>query len=79
MRVNSTTCWTVTDIDDNRANVYNQPYTIYSFGVSYGFRAWKIDHRIRFNVENALDKFYTYGGGVLGFGREYKFTYSLNF
>jgi outer membrane receptor protein involved in Fe transport len=67
-------------IDDNRANVFNAPYTLWTFGVSYSFKMPNnITHTIRLNLDNAFDKFYTYGNGVLGFGREYKLSYSLSF
>jgi len=67
-------------IDDNRANVFNAPYTLWTFGVSYNFKMpKKISHTIRLNLDNAFDKFYTYGNGVLGFGREYKLSYTLSF
>lgn len=71
-----------TSIDDNRANVFNDPYTIWTFGVSYNIKTKayrKLSHTVRFNLENAFDKFYTYGNGVMGYGREYKFSYSLSF
>jgi hypothetical protein len=69
-----------TNIDDNRANVYNPSYALFNFGVSYSFRQGKkLSHSIRFNLQNAFDKFYTYGNGVLGFGREYTVSYGLTF
>lgn len=69
-----------TNIDDNRSNVYNPSYALFNFGVSYSFRQGKkLSHSIRFNLQNAFDKFYTYGNGVLGFGREYTVSYGLTF
>lgn len=69
-----------TNLDDNRSNVYNQAYALFNFGVSYSFKQGKkISHSIRFNMQNALDRFYTYGNGVLGNGREYTVSYGLTF
>jgi len=69
-----------TQIDDNRSNVYNDPYILWTFGVGYNFKTTKkISHTIRLNLDNAFDKFYTYGNGVMGYGREYKLSYSLAF
>ena len=71
-----------TSIDDNRANVFNEPYTIWTFGLSYSIKTKtykKMSHTIRLNLDNAFDKFYTYGNGVMGYGREYKVSYSLSF
>lgn len=70
-----------TNIDDNRINVYNSPYCLINFGVGYSFRTNKgrFNHTVRVNVQNAFDRFYTYGSGVLGFGREYTMSYGLAF
>ena len=69
-----------TNIDDNRSNVFNSPYALFNFGVSYSFKnSKKYTHSVRFNIQNLFDKFYTYGNGVLGYGREYTFAYSLTF
>lgn len=69
-----------TNIDDNRSNVYNHAYALWDFGVGYNFKQGKrFSHTVRANVKNAFDKFYTYGNGVLGYGREYSLSYSLSF
>lgn len=69
-----------TNVDDNRSNVYNQPYALFNFGVTYTFKQGKqLSHSVRLNVQNAFDRFYTYGGGVLGYGREYTLAYTLSY
>ncbi len=69
-----------TNIDDNRANVFNSPYALFNFGLSYQLKQSRtVSHTLRFNVGNLFDKFYTYGNGVLGYGREYTLAYSINF
>lgn len=68
------------NVDDGRMNVFNQPYTIWGFGLIYHYKtSGRYSHAIRFNVKNAFNKFYTYGNGVLGDGRLYLLTYSLSY
>ncbi|OAM88728.1 TonB-dependent receptor [Termitidicoccus mucosus] len=68
------------NIDDNRANVYNRSYAIYNIGASYTFKTGsRCAHALRFNISNLFDKFYTYGNGVRGYGREFSVGYSVDF
>lgn len=78
--VNASSYTRKTNIDDNRSNVFNSPYALFNFGMSYSIKQTRrVSHTVRFNINNLFDRFYTYGNGVLGYGREYTVAYSIDF
>lgn len=69
-----------TSVDDGRSNVDNLAYAIYNFGVSYRLKSGRhFSQSIRLTLNNAFNKFYTYGSAAMGYPREWQGSYSVNF
>lgn len=69
-----------TSVDDGRSTIFNNPYIIWTFGVNYTFKTGgRLRHTLRFTVNNAFNKFYTYGNAVVGLPRQYQGSYSISF
>jgi iron complex outermembrane receptor protein len=67
-------------VDDGRENNFNAPYAVLSVGTGY---SWHTGRRfvstLQVNVNNLLNRAYTYGSGVPGNGFQFIVSYNLDF
>jgi iron complex outermembrane recepter protein len=67
-------------VDDGRENNFNAPYAVTNLGVGY---SWHTGRRflntLQVNVNNVLNRAYTYGSGVPGNGFQFIVSYNLDF
>lgn len=67
-------------IVDASGNMFFIPsYTLWDFGVGYGWKALGFKHRLDVNVRNAFDKEYYRGGPFAGIPRELYLSYEVRF
>jgi iron complex outermembrane receptor protein len=67
-------------VDDGRENNFNAPYALFNVGTGY---SWKTGRRylstLQVNLNNVLNRAYTYGSGVPGNGFQFIVSYNLDF
>jgi len=69
-----------TRVDDGRESIFNPSYDVVEGGIGFKWRtARRYGHKVQFNLTNMYDVRYTYGSTGHGPGRNYVFTYDLNF
>lgn len=66
-------------VDDGRESIYNRTYDVVEAGIGYRWKTGRFAHKLQANATNLWDIRYTYGSTGHGAGRNYLFTYDLNF
>jgi outer membrane receptor protein involved in Fe transport len=66
-------------LPDGRQQINNAAYALTSVGIGYSFKTGKYTHKLQLNVNNLLNKAYTYGSAILGDPITYVGSYTLTF
>jgi iron complex outermembrane recepter protein len=66
-------------VDDGRQNNFNAPYAVFQVGMGYEWKWKQFGNKIQVNVQNLLNRQYTYGSGTPGAPFQVVGTYSLKF
>jgi outer membrane receptor protein involved in Fe transport len=66
-------------VDDGRENNFNAPYFVLQIGAGYTWRWGPVTNNVQVNVQNLLNRQYTYGSGTPGAPFGVLATYTMSF
>jgi outer membrane receptor protein involved in Fe transport len=66
-------------VDDGRENNFNAPYAVFNVGTGYTWKMSRFTHTLQVNINNVLNRAYTYGSGVPGMPFSFIVSYNLDF
>lgn len=66
-------------VEGGRETITNAPYELVEGGIGYKWKTGRYRSKIQVNVNNILNKRYTFGGGGQGQRRNFAVTYDLTF
>ncbi len=66
-------------VDDGRQNNFNAPYSLVSLGLGYHWKWDRYNNTLQVNIQNVLNRAYTYGSGAAGTPFQVIATYTIGF